>query len=285
MGIIESLYSDGQTFFAVCILLLAVVMPMVKLFLVFLVAFMPRTGQARHARLLHRIEWLAEWSMLDVLLLSLAIFLGKKHGAFDERVVLGVTCFVGSVIASLLAQHTTELPHVVHPPLTKARRGMYTMLTVVCTFMGVGLLVLGITEPIVRFAVRYVSVFGLLDQEYSVVSLTAALYAQGSMFLCIVLFVFSILFPIAKLCFILCAVSYQRYLGTHGRVVRVIEWLGRYSMTDIMVLALMVFYMNGSGYTESNVFAGTYYFSASVFITMLGFTTVRPLVRSARLHS
>ena len=29
------------------------------------------------------------------------------------------------------------------------------------------------------------------------------------------------------------------------------EWLGRYSMTDVMVLALMIFYINASGYTEA----------------------------------
>ena len=34
------------------------------------------------------------------------------------------------------------------------------------------------------------------------------------------------------------------------------EWLGRYSMTDVMVLALMIFYVNSSGYTEATVHAG-----------------------------
>ena len=34
------------------------------------------------------------------------------------------------------------------------------------------------------------------------------------------------------------------------------EWLGRYSMTDVMVLALMIFYINASGYAEATVLPG-----------------------------
>ncbi len=49
------------------------------------------------------------------------------------------------------------------------------------------------------------------------------------------------------------------------------EWLGRYSMTDVMVLALMIFYVNSSGYTEATVLPGVYFFAASAIITMLAY--------------
>ena len=49
------------------------------------------------------------------------------------------------------------------------------------------------------------------------------------------------------------------------------EWLGRYSMTDVMVLALMIFYVNSSGYTEARVLPGVYFFAASALITMLAY--------------
>ena len=49
------------------------------------------------------------------------------------------------------------------------------------------------------------------------------------------------------------------------------EWLGRYSMTDVMVLALMIFYMNSSGYTEAVVLPGVYFFAASALMTMLAY--------------
>jgi paraquat-inducible protein A len=64
------------------------------------------------------------------------------------------------------------------------------------------------------------------------------------------------------------------------------EWLGRYSMTDVMVLALMIFYVNSSGYTEAVVMPGVYFFAASALITMLAYgwaNTVPP--RPAGLHT
>jgi hypothetical protein len=42
-------------------------------------------------------------------------------------------------------------------------------------------------------------------------------------------------------------------------------------MTDVMVLALMIFYMNSSGYTEANVLPGAYFFAASVLMTMFAY--------------
>ncbi|MCZ7658386.1 MAG: paraquat-inducible protein A [Xanthobacteraceae bacterium] len=42
-------------------------------------------------------------------------------------------------------------------------------------------------------------------------------------------------------------------------------------MTDVMVLALMIFYVNSSGYTEAVVMPGVYFFAASALITMLAY--------------
>ena len=63
------------------------------------------------------------------------------------------------------------------------------------------------------------------------------------------------------------------------------EWLGRYSMTDVMVLALMIFYINASGYTEASVLPGIYFFAASTLMTMLSYgwaNSVTPGVRDAK---
>jgi paraquat-inducible protein A len=70
------------------------------------------------------------------------------------------------------------------------------------------------------------------------------------------------------------------------------EWLGRYSMTDVMVLALMIFYINASGYTEASVLPGIYFFAASALMTMFGYgwanqapgaSTVKPVSLQQRL--
>ena len=50
-----------------------------------------------------------------------------------------------------------------------------------------------------------------------------------------------------------------------------LEWLGRYSMTDVMVVALMIFYVNSSGYVEARVLPGLYWFAASACLSMLAY--------------
>jgi paraquat-inducible protein A len=42
-------------------------------------------------------------------------------------------------------------------------------------------------------------------------------------------------------------------------------------MTDVMVLALMIFYMNSSGYIEAKVLPGVYCFAASALMTMIAY--------------
>ena len=56
-----------------------------------------------------------------------------------------------------------------------------------------------------------------------------------------------------------------------NKSISAMEWLGRYSMTDVMVLALMIFYINASGYTEATVLPGIYFFAASAIMTMLAY--------------
>jgi paraquat-inducible protein A len=80
------------------------------------------------------------------------------------------------------------------------------------------------------------------------------------------------LFPFLKLLYLLTLVtSPDMNQEFRARSVSAMEWLGRYSMTDVMVLALMIFYVNSSGYTEAVVMPGVYFFAASALITMLAY--------------
>ena len=85
-------------------------------------------------------------------------------------------------------------------------------------------------------------------------------------------FMFSIFFPFLKLFYLLTLVtSPDMPHQFRTRSISVMEWLGRYSMTDVMVLALMIFYVNASGYAEASVLPGTYFFAASAIMTMLAY--------------
>ena len=93
----------------------------------------------------------------------------------------------------------------------------------------------------------------------------------------------SIFFPFLKLLYLLTLVTSPDLSPEfRAKSFSTMEWLGRYSMTDVMVLALMIFYVNSSGYTEATVLPGVYFFAASALITMLAYgwaNTIAPLSR------
>ena len=47
------------------------------------------------------------------------------------------------------------------------------------------------------------------------------------------------------------------------------EWLGKWSMLDVLVLALMIFYIKSNGIADASSQPGIYFFFGAVLLTML----------------
>ena len=126
---------------------------------------------------------------------------------------------------------------------------------------------LGVMLPAIRFTTVFV-----WTNQHSVATIIWALWKNEEFFLCFVIFMFSIFFPFMKLFYLLTLVtSPDMPAEFRNKSISAMEWLGRYSMTDVMVLALMIFYINASGYTEATVLPGIYFFAASAIMTMLAY--------------
>ena len=126
---------------------------------------------------------------------------------------------------------------------------------------------LGIIMPTIRFTTIYV-----WTNEHSILTIMYALFENEEYFLAAVVFAVSVFFPFLKLFYLLTLItSHDMPPDFRKRSIATMEWLGRYSMTDVMVLALMIFYVNSSGYTEATVLPGVYFFAASAMMTMLAY--------------
>jgi paraquat-inducible protein A len=161
-------------------------------------------------------------------------------------------------------------------PLSPFRNFVLSFLIIVATVF----FALGIILPVIRFTTIYV-----WTNEHSIATIIWALFENEETFLGVVLFLFSILFPFLKLFYLLTLVTSPDIPPEfRKRSISTMEWLGRYSMTDVMVLALMIFYVNSSGYTEARVLPGVYFFAASALITMLayGWANTVPAARHAQ---
>ena len=125
-------------------------------------------------------------------------------------------------------------------------------------------LLLGLTLPVVKLTWLY-----FFTNKHSIISIIWVLFQDKEYLLSGVLIIFSALFPLTKLSYLL--VLYFRRLNDilpTERLLYILSWLGRWSMLDVLVLALVVFYTKQQGVADATVLPGIYFFFVSVLLTM-----------------
>lgn len=115
----------------------------------------------------------------------------------------------------------------------------------------------------------------------TIMSGVVTLVNAGSLPIALVVFVASILVPTFKLVGIaLLLISVQRHqpLSARQRIVmfRFIEWIGRWSMLDIFVIAILVALVNFGALARVEANLGAMAFASVVVLTMLAATTFDP---------
>jgi paraquat-inducible protein A len=285
LSTVQVLIHDGQMFLGLTVLIFSIVLPILKLLYLLLISTLPTAELVRQHRRLKALEWLGKWSMHDVLVLALTIFFIKAQGLYDAASLAGVYFFTAAVMLMILSYAWLRTEGLAASPVQEPeptgpvpafRNFVLSFLIIVATVS----FALGIILPSIRFTTIYV-----WTNEHSIGTIIWALYDSEEFFLCTVLFLFSVLFPFLKLLYLLTLVASPDIPPEfRKKSIATMEWLGRYSMTDVMVLALMIFYVNSSGYTEARVLPGIYFFAASALITMLayGWANTVPARRPSR---
>ena len=278
LSTVQTLMNDGQRFLAITVFIFSIALPILKLLYLLMLSTLPRSELLRRNRQLNALEWLGRWSMHDVLVLSLTIFYLKSSGVYDATSLNGVYFFTAAVIFMILGfswiGHDTRhaVPAGAHPdppppPLSRRRSVFWNFFLSFIIIIATVFFAMGIILPAMKFTTVFV-----WTNQHSIATIIWALYQNGEHFLCFVVFMFSIFFPFLKLFYLLTlTTSPDLSPEFRRRSLQTMEWLGRYSMTDVMVLALMIFYINSSGYTEATVLPGIYFFAASALMTMLAY--------------
>jgi paraquat-inducible protein A len=246
---VNALIRSGQMFLGVTVLVFSIVLPVTKLLYLLLLSTLPQRELRRLSRQLRALEWLGKWSMHDVLVLSLSIFFIKSQGVYDAKSLNGVYFFTAAVLFMILAYAwlrtdvtdtaaPATAPAQVPPPPAKKpppppstlRNFAFSFLIILCTVF----FALGVMLPAIRFTTVFV-----WTNQHSVATIIWALWKNEEFFLCFVIFMFSIFFPFMKLFYLLTLVtSPDMPAEFRNKSISAMEWLGRYSMTDVMVLAL-----------------------------------------------
>lgn len=126
-------------------------------------------------------------------------------------------------------------------------------------------LVLGLTLPIIRLTRFYI-----WTDVHSLVSIVRELYLADEMILATIVCLFSIVFPFLKLFYLLALFSIRHVEpGRSARWLKRLSWLGKWSMLDVLVLALVVFYAKATNLADAMSMPGIYLFAAAVVLTMI----------------
>ena len=119
---------------------------------------------------------------------------------------------------------------------------------------------LGISLPIIRLT-KYV----FWSTEHSLLSTVQVLIHDGQMFLGLTVLIFSIVLPVLKLLYLLLVSTLPaaEIVRQHHRL-KALEWLGKWSMHDVLVLSLTIFFIKAQGLYDAASLAGVYFFTAAV---------------------
>jgi Paraquat-inducible protein A len=132
-------------------------------------------------------------------------------------------------------------------------------------------LALGVSLPIIKL-----TKFVFFTYEHSLISTVNALIRSGQVFLGITVLIFSIFLPVLKLLYLLLLSTLpHRELRRLSRQLRALEWLGKWSMHDVLVLSLSIFFIKSQGVYDAKSLNGVYFFTAAVVFMILAYAWLR----------
>lgn len=122
----------------------------------------------------------------------------------------------------------------------------------------------GIVMPI--FTLKKLLVF---ENSFSMVGGVITLAEESEYLLALFLFTFSIAMPIVKMLFLLLSIVHQDNKSKQRNYVSKLVVIGKWSMADVFVIAILASTVKFSGLATVDVHIGLAFFSASVAVSLL----------------
>lgn len=127
-------------------------------------------------------------------------------------------------------------------------------------FAGPFFLALGLTLPLVHFERLF-----FFQETPSLISIIAALWREDSLALAVLVGLFSVVFPIAKLLVVMMEAADARGGGRRrgGAFDRLLPILSKWSMMDVLLVALIIVAAKTSGVADAFTQPGLWFYAAS----------------------
>ncbi|HET6146518.1 MAG TPA: paraquat-inducible protein A [Polyangia bacterium] len=274
-GAARALWDQGLPALAVLVALTTIALPALHLLATTTLLFWPRLRPAP-AMLSRLIGVIRPWMHVEILLLGILVAFGKLATLFHVTPGIGLPSLVGFFALERLALAYQRAPE---PPAPRPARDSLAssgafLIGAAILFVPANLLPVMTTHTLLR------------SQSDTILSGVVALWRAGSWPLSALVFVASIVVPALKiLALALLAIStharsaWRR--GERARLYRLIESIGRWSMLDIFVMALLAALVR-SQVAGVEIHPGALAFAAMVVLTMLSSISFDPRLIWAR---
>ena len=117
---------------------------------------------------------------------------------------------------------------------------------------------LGITLPILHMQKLY-----FFEETPSIVSLLLALWEEGERLIALAVLAFSVIFPLLKLMIVFIAAIAPQARLAHSPIIRWAGVLSKWSMMDVLLVALVITAAKTSGLADAIVQPGLWFYAAS----------------------
>lgn len=125
-------------------------------------------------------------------------------------------------------------------------------------------LITGMSTPLFSFTRFYI-----FNNTVSLFSGVFQLLREGEWFLFILIFCFSVLFPLGKMLLLLALISGHRFTSpSHTALLKLLHTLGRWSMLDVFVVAVMAVTIKLGAVASVQIHYGLYIFTGAILASM-----------------
>ncbi len=154
----------------------------------------------------------------------------------------------------------------IHRECTAGAQLPYQLLLPPLLFAGPFCLALGLTLPLVRFEKLY-----FFEESPSLVGIIVGLWSEGDWLLALLVALFSAVFPVAKLLVVLheAVVGRMGQGGAAGPLSRFIPLLSKWSMMDVLLVALVIVAAKTSGVADAFTQPGFCLFAACALVVIM----------------
>ena len=112
-----------------------------------------------------------------------------------------------------------------------------------------------------------------------------SLFVDGSFFLGIIIFLFSVVFPILKI--VLCAVALvtSQKDGAKDKIIRLIGYISKWSMADVFIVAVIIVMFKAKGFNfKFTAEPGIYFYAVSAILSSLAILLIMRRFKHTEQH-